>query len=442
MKNAITQKFNAFSLIRFALPSMVMMLFMSLYTIIDGVFISQFLGTDALSSANIVYPAANLLIAIGVMLATGGSALIAKKIGENRLEDARGSFSLIVYSGITLGILACILGNIFITSIVTKLGATPILLENCISYLRILLFFAPACVLQLIFQSLFVTAGKPLYGLILTILAGLTNAVLDYVFIVPLDMGIAGAALATGIGQTIPALFGVLYFTFVRKELFLTKPDRHLRSLGEACVNGSSEMVTNLSTAIVTFLFNRIMLKLLGETGVAAITIVLYGQFLFNALFLGFSIGVAPIFSYNYGSQNHILLKKIYKICLRFIAITSIVITISALILTPFLVKIFVNPGSDTFEIAKHGFFIFSFNYFFAGINIFASALFTALSNGKISALLSFVRTFLFIVVSLLILPELLGVEGVWLAIPFAEFFALFVSIYFFYAKKNTYQYA
>lgn len=442
MKNSITKDFNFVSLLRFALPTMVMMVFMSLYTIVDGVFISRLLGSDALSATNIVYPAVNILIAVGVMLATGGSAIIARKMGEKKPEEARQNFTLIVISGLLFGILSLTAGNIFIEPMVKALGATDKILGNSISYLQILLLFAPACVLQLLFQSFFVTAGKPVIGLGLTLLGGLTNAVLDYVFMGPLQMGIGGAALATGIGQAVPGVAGLIYFWKIKRDLFFVKPKMDFGVLKESCLNGSSEMVTNLSAAIVTFLFNIIMLRFLGENGVAAITIVLYGQFLFNALYLGFAIGVAPVFSFNYGSGNVILLQRIYKICTRFIAVSAVVITIIALAGAPIIVEIFTPRTSATYEIARRGFFLFSFNYLFAGMNIFASGMFTAFSNGKISAAISFMRTFGFIVSCILILPYIIGVDGVWMAIPLAECLTVFISCFFFRRKREVYGYA
>lgn len=441
MSTSIAKDFKFFSLLRFALPTMIMMVFLSLYTIVDGIFISRFVGTDALSATNIVYPAISLVIGIGVMIATGGSAIIARKQGENKHQEAREDFSLLIAFGIFISITIMLLGNLFIYPLVNLLGATNALRDYCIIYLGICLYFTPACMLQLLLQTFFVTAGKPVIGLILTISGGVANMVLDYLFMGPLNMGIAGAALATGIGQLLPSIIGFFYFLFVRKSLYLVKPRLRLSVLTESFLNGSSEMVTNLSAAIVTYLFNIIMLKLLGEPGVAAITIVLYGQFLFNSMYMGFSIGVAPVFSYNYGSQNHRLLKRIFKICIGFISVSSAVIVLLALILTAPIVEIFTPVGTATYEIAKTGFFLFSFNYIFAGINIFASSMFTAFSDGKISAFISFIRTFVLIVVNVLVLPYFLGVTGVWIAVPIAEFLTTFLVIYFFYKKRKDYHY-
>lgn len=418
-----------------------MMVFMSLYTIVDGIFISRLVDTNALSAVNIVYPVCSLIIAVGVMLATGGSAVIAKKLGENRTQEARENFSFLLTAGLVLGILFMVAGNLFIHPVVRILGATDVLLEDCLNYLRILLYFAPACILQILFQSFFVTAGKPFIGLLLTIGGGVANIFLDYFFMGPLQMGISGAAYATGIGQLIPSVIGLLYFAFVRHSLYIVKHHFQKDVLIKSCFNGSSEMVTNISNAVITFLFNIMMLRFLGEDGVAAITIVLYGQFLFNAMYMGFSMGVAPVISFNYGCKNHTLLQKIFKICIWTISVSSVTVTILALVSSPVIVEIFTPIGTATYEIAKDGFFLFSINYIFAGINIFSSSMFTAFSNGKISAVISFVRTFVFIVINILLLPVFIGVTGIWLAVPIAEFMTLFLSVYFFYKKGKTYHY-
>ncbi len=441
MSNAISKDFRLFSLLKFAFPTMVMMVFMSLYTIVDGIFVSRLVNTQALSAVNIVYPVISLLVAVGVMLATGGSAVIARKMGENKSEEARRDFSFLVLTGVLAGVVFFVLGNAFLPQLVRMLGATDVLMPYCEEYLRILLYLAPACVLQLLFQTFFVTAGRPTIGLALTIGGGLLNMVLDYVFMGPLQMGIAGAALATGIGQLLPAVVGFLYFLFVKESLYLVRPRLDFMVLRESCFNGSSEMVTNLSTAVVTFLFNIVMMRLLGENGVAAITIVLYGQFLFNALYMGFSMGVAPVISFNYGRKNTALLQRIFKICIWFIGISSVLITIFALLSGGTIVEIFTPKGTQTYEIAKKGFFLFSFNYIFAGINIFASSMFTAFSDGKISAIISFVRTFVMIVLNILLLPLLMGVNGVWLAVPSAEFMTVLLSLYYFNRKKEDYGY-
>lgn len=441
MTNSIAQKFNVFSLLKFAFPTMVMMVFMSLYTIIDGIFVSRLVGSNALSAVNIVYPVISLLIACGIMLSTGGSAIVARQMGEKREQEARENFSLLTVVSVAVGIVIMVAGLLFLEPLCRLLGGTPLIMEDCKIYLGVLLGFGPLTMLQMLFQVFFVTAGKPGLGLGLTISGGVVNMVLDYVFMGPMEMGVLGAALATGLGQAIMAVAGVGYFFWVKESLYFVKPVFRGNMLLQSCGNGSSEMVSNLSTAVVTFLFNVTMMELVGEDGVAAITIVLYGQFLFTALYLGFSMGVGPVFSFNYGNKNHVQLKRIYKICKWFIVFSSVAILAVALIFSEPIVRIFTGEANHTYALAVEGQFLFSFNYLFAGINIFASAFFTALSNGKISAIISFCRTFVFIVASIVLLPRIMGITGVWLAVPLAELVTMFISIGYLKCQKEVYHY-
>lgn len=429
MNVSIEKDFNAGSLLAFSFPSIVMLVFMSLYTIVDGIFISHFVGENGLSAANIAYPAISVIIAIGVMLGTGGCAAVARQMGEGHFDKARRSFSFLIATGIILGILCMVVGILWLTPMLRLMGATDILMDYCKDYLRILLYFAPACILQLMFQSFFVAAGKPNIGLITTVAGGITNAVLDYLLMGPLNFGIAGAALATGMGQLIPSITGIIFFIFHRKDLYFVRFGFYKDLLLQSCLNGSSEMVANMATAVVTFLFNIVMMRLAGETGVAAISILLYGQFVFNALYLGYSMGVAPVISFNFGKENYERLLKLFHICVGFILISSALITVIALLLCPFVIKAFVSRGSETYDLAFRGFIIFAFNFLFAGINIFSSSFFTALSDGKTSAIISFLRTFAFLTGCILLLPIILGTDGIWLSVPIAEFLTMFVAI-------------
>lgn len=438
--NKLAQKFTAKSLIAFAMPSMIVMVFMSMYTMADGVFVSNLIGSNALSAINLVYPISSVIIAIAVMLGTGGSAIIAKKLGENKAKDAREDFSLIVVVGAVVGIIITILSFVFSEQIIRLLGATDATYQYCKDYFMTLMFFAPFSVLQLLIGLFFVTAGKPNISLIATLIAGVTNIVLDYIFIAKLGLGITGAALATGIGYCIPAIVGVIYFYNNKKgTLYFVAPKWDKKVLLQTCYNGSSEMVSNIATAITTFMFNIIMLKLLGEDGVAAITVVLYAQFFLTALYLGFSIGVSPVFSYNYGEKNYKELKKVFKISRTFILISSAIIFIISLVFSESLVAVFAQPGTNVFNIANQGFMIFSISYLITGINIFASGLFTAFSDGKTSAIISFLRTFILLIIALIILPFFFGVSGVWFAVPVAEILTVIVSVY--YIRTNKYNY-
>lgn len=368
MSHSINQNITPAGLLKFAAPSILMMVFMSLYTIVDGVFVSRFLGSNALSSLNIVYPVVNVAIALSTMLGTGGSAIISRYLGEGKNERAREALTQFVVLALLLSFVLLILSETFLTPISRLLGASDVLLADCRLYLGTSMIFVPACMLQAVFQSFLVTAGRPGFGLALMIGAGISNMVLDYVLIVPCQMGIVGATLATGIGQCIPAICGLCFFFFTKQELRFCRFTFSAKEVLNACSNGSSEMVSQLSNAVITFLFNIVMMSLAGEHGVA----------------------VAVIFS-------------------------------------PAIVTIFTKE-QHTWELASVGFRIFAVNFLFSGINITSSGFFTALSNGKVSALISFSRTLVFIVVSLLILPRIFDITGAWLAIPVAEFLTLLIS--------------
>ena len=436
MSESIGQKFNIVSLLRFALPSIIMMIFMSLYTIVDGIFISRYVGSSALSAANIVYPVVNVLYACGVMLATGGSAIVAKKLGESKTKEARNDFTSIVVVGLVISLVFLVVVVCFTGPISYLLGANDKLLPDCNKYLFTMILFAPISMLQMIFQTFFVTAGRPGLGLGVTVAGGVTNAILDYVFMAVLEMDVTGAALATGIGQGIPAIVGVIFFFMKTENLYFVKCKIHFRIIGRSCTNGVSEMISNVSAAVVTYMFNIILMRLVGESGVAAITIILYAQFLFNALFLGFSMGVAPVISYNYGAKRKKELDKVTKISVAFVAVTSIIITILSIFMRDIVVAVFVEVGTQTYVLAQEAMGIFAISFLFSGFNIFLSSFYTALSDGKTSGVISFSRTFIFIIVSLLVLPAIIGVKGVWLAVPLAEFISFLLCLIIKRTKK------
>lgn len=429
-KNPLAKDFKIGSLLKFALPTIIMMLFMGFYTIIDIVFVSRFVNTNALSAINIVCPVLNLIVGLSTMAATGGSAIVARKMGSGEFERAKQDFSFLFLFTLLLGVIISVLGTVFIDTIIYALGADDVLYPYCKDYLKIILLFAPASMLQVLFQNLFVTAGKPAFGLIFSVLAGVMNIVFDYIFMVPLDMGITGAGLGTGIGYMIPAAAGLIIFSKKTGTLTFVKPVIDFKMLCESCLNGSSEMVSQISTAVTTFFFNLTMMKLSGINGVASITIMIYTQFLLTTLFIGFSLGVAPVISFNFGAKNCYRLKKIYKICVSFILISSLLIFALSLLGANNLVQLFTGRNEEVYEITKRGFLIFAFSFLFSGFNIFSSAIFTALSNGKISALISFLRTFGFIMPGLMILPNFIETAGVWLAVPLAEVLTLCVSLY------------
>lgn len=442
MNNQLAGKVTPWSLMKFTFPTIVMMVFMSMYTMVDGVFVSNLIGENALSAINIVYPVSSVMIAISIMLATGGGAIIARNMGEGKDLQAKENFSMITLVGIVIGILIMVLGLIFLKPIILAMRATPALYDYCHDYLKVLIFFAPFGVLQMLFQFFFVTAGKPKLGLWATVAGGVVNIVLDYVLITYTDMGIAGAAAATGLGYATPGIIGLLYFSLKRNgTLYFIRPKWRKAVLIQSCLNGSSEMVTNLATAITTFLFNVVMLRYLGENGVAAITVVLYAQFLLTSVYLGFSSGTAPLISYHYGMKNEKELHKLFKISLLFILVSSVLIFILSILLATGIVRVFVKPDSEVFAIAKHGFLLFSVCYLFTGINIFASSMFTAFSNGKVSAIISFLRTFVLIVAAVLLLPVIMGTDGIWLAIPAAELLTMAVSAAYLVRYRKIYHY-
>ncbi len=428
-ENPLSQDFTIKPLLKFAFPTIAMMLLMGLYTVVDIIFVSRFAGTNALSALNIVCPVINLIVGLGTMLATGGSAIVARKMGAGEEIRASRDFTLIIGAGFLLGVLIAILGAAFTDRIIRGLGASESLFPYCREYLFILLLFTPASICQVLFQNLIVTAGRPGIGMLLGISAGAANILLDYIFMVPLQMGIRGAAFGTGIGYLIPAAAGILFFTLGKSSLHFRKPVMDFSVLAKSCGNGFSEMVSQAASAVTTFFFNRIMMRLLGEEGVAAITIMIYTQFLLTALYIGFSMGVAPVISYNDGKQDRVQLRKVFFICLRFLIFISVFIFGFSCLFGASLVGCFSERGTPVYEIAGKGFPVFSISFLFCGLNIFTSSTFTALSNGKASAIVSFLRTFGLILVLLLILPEFLGVEGVWLAVPIAELLTMIVSL-------------
>ena len=427
MSMSLNQEFTPLKLLRFAAPSIIMMMFMSLYTIIDGMFVSRFVGSNALSATNIVYPVVNIMIAIATMLATGGNAIISKYLGEGKKKEAKERLTMFVVITLIVSVVIMLITLIFLDQICYLLGSTDELLPYCRNYLMILAFFAPACMLQSLFQCYLVTAERPTLGLVLIILAGVLNAVLDYVMIVHCHLGISGAALATGLGQSIPAIAGLIFFFTNKKGLCFTRFRVKVGDFFHACYNGSSEMVSQLSNAVITFLFNIVMMSLAGEHGVAAITILLYGQFLFNAFYLGFSIGISPVIGFQYGAGDREKLRKIYRISFLFVTVSSFAIVTAAIFFSPTIVTIFTTE-QHTWQLASVGFRLFAINFLFSGINITSSGFFTALSNGKVSAIISFCRTLVFIVISLMILPRIFGINGAWIAIPVAEFLTLLIT--------------
>lgn len=445
--NTLAKKFTTGSILKFVLPNILMMVFLSLYTIVDGIFISRTTGEVALSATNMFYPVTCFQLGLGIMFSTGSSALIAIEMGRGEKLKAKQNFTLITIVAFVVGVVIATFCLAHLEEILLMLGTSEIQMPYALAYDSCLLYFAPAMFLEVLFQMFFVTAGKPHLGLGVTALSGITNMVLDYVLMAVLDMGTFGAALATGIGYSIPAVFGLVYFTFNRKGTlhFVKVPlcsnpeerEQHrcvkerCSFLARACLNGSSEMVSNVSVAVTTFLFNVISMKFWAENGVAAITMMSYFQFVFSAIFMGFAMGLAPVISFKYGADDKEQLRKVTKFGFTFIVIASICTYTLSRLLLPIVLEIFTDKGSAVYDIAYGGFGIYALQFLFMGISIFSSALFTALGNGKISAVISSARTLLFLVSCQLILPLVFGEVGVWWAVPVAEILGVIVSVSF-----------
>lgn len=443
MRIQLSEHFNYNKLLRFVLPSIIMMIFTSIYSVVDGLFVSNYVGKNAYTALNLIYPLLMGLGALGFMIGTGGSAIVAKTLGEGKKELASQHFSMLVYITIIGGILLTIIGLIFIRPIAVLMGATDILIEDCVLYGGILLVAQTAFMLQNVFQSFFVTAEKPKLGLLVMIAAGVTNMLLDYIFIVLFHWELAGAAIATAISQVVGGVFP--FFYFLRKNdslLRLTKAKFDRMVFFKTCTNGSSELMTNLSSSIVSILYNLQLMKLAGEDGVAAFGTIMYVNFIFIAIFIGYSIGSAPLIGYHYGAGNHEELKNLFRKSLLLMGIFGIMLVVLAELLAVPLSRVFVGYDPELFAMTCHAFRYYAFSFLVIGINIFASSFFTALSNGVISAVISFLRTLVFQVAMIYLLPLFFDLDGIWMAITAAESLALVVTIIFFVTQRKHYHYA
>lgn len=440
----LSEHFTYKKIFRFALPSIVMMVFTSIYGVVDGTFVSNFVGKTPFAAVNLVWPFLMILGAFGFMIGTGGSALVAKTLGENKKEDANRYFTMLITLVVILGILLTIFGLIVVRPLSHALGARGQMLEDCVTYGRTLMIFNTAFMLQSVFQSLFITAEKPRLGLIMTVVAGLTNMVLDALFIAVFKWGLVGAALATGLSQCIGGILPLIYFLSSKNDtpLKFVKTKMEGKVLLKACANGASELMTTVSSSLVSMLYNFQLMRLAGQNGIAAYGAVMYVEFAFIAVFIGYSIGTAPIVSYHYGSENHNEVKNMLQKSFKIMSVLGITMMVLAQILASPLAKVFVGYDKQLFDMTVHGFRLFSFYFILAGINIYASSFFTALNNGMISAIISFSRTLGFETLAVIILPIFLQLDGVWLAITVAEICAFVISISFLIAKKEKYHYA
>lgn len=442
MRIQLSDHFTYKRLLRFVLPSILMIICTSVYSIVDGFFISNFVGKTPFAAVNLIMPVLMGVGTIGFMIGTGGSAIVSKTLGEGKPEEANQSFSMLIYIAIGFGAFISVIGFLFIRPISIILGAEGELLENCVVYGRILFFSMPLFILQYAFQIFLVTAEKPGLSLTINIIAGLTNAILDYVLIVLFPLGVAGAAIATSLGQAVGGIVPILYFARKNNStLQLTKTHFNKRILKNACINGSSEMVTNLSTSIVSILYNFQLIKLAGENGIAAYGIIMYVNIIFMAIFLGYSLGSAPIVSYHYGAGNHSELKNLLRKSILLLSVSGVFLVIFSELLAKPLVTIFASYDANLLSITIRGFQLYALAFLIMGINVWGSAFFTALNNGVISAAISFLRTLVFQIIVVLILPIFLDIDGIWLSIVIAELLSLIVTIFFLFIKRNYYHY-
>lgn len=442
MRIQLSDHFTYTKLLRFVYPSIVMMIFTSIYSVVDGLFVSNYVGKTPFAALNLIWPFIMLLSAVGFMLGTGGSAIVAKTLGEGDQEKANEYFSLLIYSTFVLGVVLAVLGWVWMPGISKFLGATKEMLPHCVTYGRLTVAALPAFMLQNAFQSFFPTAEKPKLGLLVTVAAGVTNMIMDYVFVVLMELGISGAALATGMCQVVGGVVPILYvFSRNSSLLRLGKTRFYGRVLRKTCTNGSSELMTNVCNSVVNILYNFQLMRLVGEDGVSAFGVIMYVMFIFAAAFLGYSMGVAPIVGYHYGAENRQELKNLLKKSLRLIVGAGMGLVLLAEVLAMPLSKLFVGYDQTLMELTCRAFRLFSLSYLFMGINIFASAFFTALSNGAVSAGISFLRTLVFQVVSVLVLPVFLDVDGVWLSVLVAEVLALGVTIICLVKNRKRYGY-
>lgn len=434
----LSDHFTYKKLLRFCISPIIMMVFTSIYGVVDGLFVSNFVGKVPFAAINLVMPFIMILGGVGFMIGTGGSALVAKTLGEGNKTEANRYFTMMILLTTISGIILSVIGIVFMRPISLLLGATDAMLEHCVIYGRTVLIFNTAYMLQNVFQTFFTTAEKPKLGLLATAAAGIANMVLDALFIAVFRWGVAGAALATGVSQCIGGLLPLLYFLRPNSSLLrLTKTRLEARVLVKACANGASELMSNISGSLVSILYNFQLMRFAGENGVAAYGVLMYIQFIFVAVFIGYTIGTAPIIGYHYGAGNRSELKNMLQKSFLLMSGAGICMMLAAKILAAPLAAIFVGYDQELMEMTRHAFAVFAYSFILAGLNIFTSSFFTALNNGAVSAIISFTRTLIFQTLSVLILPMILGLDGIWWANTVAEVLAFAVSLGFLRWQTN-----
>lgn len=442
MNIGLSEHFTYKKLIKFTIPTIIMMIFTSIYGVVDGIFVSNCVGSNAFAAVNLIMPVIMILGTLGFMMGTGGSALVSKTIGEGNKEKANRYFSMLIYLLAIVGFILTLLGVVLVEPMAKLLRADKSMLQDCVTYGRTLLIFLVPFCLQNAFQSFLIVAEKPAFGLIISIVSGVSNMVLDFLLIYVFKMGVLGAALATGISQIIGVIIPITYFSTKKNNiLHFTKTKFELKPIIRSCINGSSEMLTNLSMSLVNMLFNAQLMKYAGSDGVVAFGIIMYVGFIFSGTYIGYSVGTAPIVGYHYGAENKDELKSLLKKSFILIGVTSVVMTGLAEILSKLLASIFVSYDEVLLNITTNAIRLFSISYLISGFNIFSSSFFTALNNGFVSAAISFMRTLVFQVAMIFLLPAIWGINGIWLAVAVAEVLSLFVSISFLIKNKRKYHY-
>ena len=442
MEIKISDHFTYRKLLRFVFPSIIMMIFTSIYGVVDGLFISNFVGKTPFAAVNIVLPVIMIFVTVGFLFGTGGSALVAQALGAKKDRRANEIFSMLTYVLIAVSLVMTVIAELTLPFFIRVLGASEAMKPYALLYGRVLtLGLMPYC-LQNFYQALFVTAGKPRLGLCITVLAGVTNMVGDYLTMGVWHMGVQGAAAATALSACVGGVLPLLYFSRPNSsslQLVKARPSR--RVLAKTCANGSSEMMTNISSSIVNMLYNLQLMHYAGEDGVSAYGVIMYVNFIFISFFIGYSIGSAPIVSYHYGAGNNDELHNMFQKSLRLIAVFAVLMTASAVLLAPVLSKIFVGYDKTLWELTVRAFTIYSISFLIMGFNVYASSFFTSLGNGLISALISFMRTLVFQIINVFLLPALFGIDGIWWAVAAAELMTLCVSIFCLRKYKGKYGY-
>lgn len=438
----LSDHFTTRKLLAFTFPSIVMLVFTSIYIVVDGFFVSNFVGKTSFAAVNFIMPYLLILGALGFMFGTGGSALIAKSMGEGKPEMARAQFSLFVYVALIGGVLLTMLGLMGLRPMAVFLGAEGAMLEDCVLYGRIILLALPAYILQYAFQAFFVAAEKPNLGLAVTVASGVTNMVLDALLVAVFPFGLVGAAVATAMSQVIGGILPLVYFALPNKSrLRLGKTQLNLHWLGQVCLNGSSELMSNISMPLVGMLYNVQLMRVAGEDGIAAYGVIMYVNMIFIAAFIGYSVGSAPLVSFHYGAQHYDEMRNLRLKSLRLVMTFAGMMFIAAQLLAVPLAELFVGYDQGLCAMTEHGFRVFSVSFLFAGFAIYGSAFFTALNNGPLSAIISFLRTLVFETLSVIFLPMIWGIDGIWLSVVVAELMAAVIALTLMKWKQKVYRY-